>query len=90
MIKRFIERAKTRDPAIEQSLAQLYSDDSRDSSVAAALVDGLEFRETAREGTQAWREYIAREGVQQYRDYYEDAAEEQPFFEYLDNLSNRD
>ena len=33
---------------------------------------------------------MAREGVQQYRDYYEDAAEEQPFFEYLDNLSNRD
>lgn len=33
---------------------------------------------------------MAKEGVQQYRDYYEDAAEEQPFFEYLDNLSNRD
>jgi len=58
--------------------------------MAAKLVDGLEFSETARDGTQAWREYVAREGVQQYRDYYEDASEEQPFFEYLDNLSNRD
>lgn len=33
---------------------------------------------------------MAREGVQQYRDYFEDAVEERPFFEYLDNLSNRD
>ena len=90
MIERFLERSKSRDPAIEQSLAQLYLDDTRDNSMAAKLVDGLEFRETAHEGTQAWREYVAREGVQQYRDYYEDASEEQPFFEYLDNLSNRD
>ena len=90
MIERFVERARTRDPQIEADLAQLYSDDQRDFSIAARLVDGLEFGERAREGTQAWREYIAREGVQQYRDYYEDAVEEQPFFEYLDNLSNRD
>jgi len=33
---------------------------------------------------------MAREGVQQYRDYYEDAEEERSFFEYLDNLTNRD
>ena len=33
---------------------------------------------------------MAREGVQQYRDYYESDEEEQSFFEYLDNLSNRD
>ena len=33
---------------------------------------------------------MAMEGVQQYRDYYEDDAEEQGFFEYLDELPNRD
>lgn len=33
---------------------------------------------------------MAREGVQQYRDYFEDDPEEQSFFEYLDNLPNRD
>ena len=33
---------------------------------------------------------MAKEGVQQYRDYYESDAEEQSFFEYLDNLPNRD
>ena len=90
MISRFLERAKTRDPAIEQNINQLYFDDSRDSSVAAYMVDHENYRETAEDETRAWREYIAKEGVQQYRDYYEDAAEEHGFFEYLDNLSNRD
>jgi hypothetical protein len=33
---------------------------------------------------------MVREGLQQFRDYYEDCAEEQQSFEYLDNLSNRD
>lgn len=33
---------------------------------------------------------MAMEGVQQYRDYFEDDAEEQGFFEYLDELPNRD
>ena len=33
---------------------------------------------------------MVREAVQQYRDYYETDAEEQVFFEYLDNLTNRD
>lgn len=87
---RFMERAKSRDPRIEQSIAQLYFEDSRDSSIAAAMIDPANSRMTAIEETKPWREYMAREGVQQYRDYFEDAAEEQPFFEYLDNLSNRD
>lgn len=30
------------------------------------------------------------EALQQYRDYYEDDGDEQAFFEYLGNLSNRD
>ena len=90
MIERFVERAKTRDPAIEQDLAQLYLNDSRDNSLAALMVDRANYAETAKAGTQAYREYMAREGVQQFRDYYEDAPEEQGFFEYLDNLSNRD
>ena len=90
MVDRFMERAKGRDPAVEQDLNQLYFDDERDNSFAALMVDEKNFRETAVDGTRALREYMAREGVQQYRDYYEDAPEEQPFFEYLDNLTNRD
>jgi hypothetical protein len=30
------------------------------------------------------------ESVQQYKDYYESDGEEQQFFEYLDNYTNRD
>ena len=33
---------------------------------------------------------MVNESVQQYRDYYESDAEEEGFFEYLDNLANRD
>ena len=87
---RFIERAKTRDPAIEQSLDDLYFDDTKATSIAALMVDAENHKDLAVEQTQPWREYMAREGVQQYRDYYEDEPEEQAFFEYLDNLTNRD
>lgn len=90
MVDRFLERAKGRDPAIEQDIASLYFDDSKYNSIAARMIDADNAAETAHAGTQPWREYVAKEGVQQYRDYYEDASEEHPFFEYLDNLSNRD
>lgn len=90
MIDRFLERAKSRDPMIEQDIADLYFRDSKTNSVAAAMVDSDNFVKTAEEETRPWREYMAREGVQQFRDYYEDSPEEQAFFEYLDNLSNRD
>lgn len=33
---------------------------------------------------------MVREGVQQFKDYYESDKEEAEFFEYLENLSNRD
>ena len=54
------------------------------------MIDPHSFKESALLETNSYREYMAREGVQQYRDYYESDAEEQNFFEYLDNLSNRD
>ena len=37
-----------------------------------------------------FREYMVKESLDQYRDYYESDAEEQQFFQYMDNLSNRD
>ena len=40
--------------------------------------------------TRPFREYMVNEAVQQYKDYYESDAEEAQFFEYLDNLPNRD
>jgi len=36
------------------------------------------------------REYMVKEAIEQYRDYYESDGEEQGFFEYLGNVSNRD
>lgn len=36
------------------------------------------------------REYIIQESIQQYKDYYESDREELAFFEYLDNITNRD
>ena len=33
---------------------------------------------------------MVKESLDQYRDYYESDAEEQQFFQYMDNLSNRD
>ena len=39
MVTRMLERAKTRDPVIEQNLDDLYFDDSKSNSLAAAMVD---------------------------------------------------
>jgi len=33
---------------------------------------------------------MVSEAIQQFKDYFEDDASEQSFFEYLDNLPNRD
>jgi hypothetical protein len=87
---RFMERAKLRDSAIEVDLAELYEQDDKDSSFAQAMLDPSKLKATARDVTNAHREYMAREGVQQFRDYYESDKEEVQFGEYLDNLSNRD
>jgi len=90
VIGRFNERAKQRDVSLETDLADLYRLDSKESSLAQAMLDPDNHRATAQEATLGHREYMVREGVQQYRDYYESDAEELSFFEYLDNLSNRD
>ena len=44
----------------------------------------------AEEETRPFREYMVDEAVQQYKDYYESDDEEQPFFQYMDRMSNRD
>ena len=64
LIERFIERAKKRDPALEQDLAELYMNDTKDSSIGTLLADSENFRRTAVEETSSFREYMAREGVQ--------------------------
>jgi len=90
MVTRFMNRAAQRDPALEQNLAALFIDDNRDNSLAQLASNPTNFRETAKDETRVFREYMVDEGVQQYKDYYETDAEEAGFFEHLDNLSNRE
>ena len=61
---RFLERAKTRDPMIEQNIDDLYFDDTKATSMAAMMVDEENYKDLAVEQTQPWREYMAREGAQ--------------------------
>ena len=87
---RFAERARGRNPALEQDLFELYQKDAKELSVAQFMVDPSKFKQTARDETQVMREYMFNESVTQYKDYYETDGEEQSFFEYTENLTNRD
>jgi hypothetical protein len=90
VLARFAERAQVRDPALETDLFALYQQDMKDSSVAQFMLDPSGFKNTAVEKTRVFRDYMVQESLAQYRDYYETDAEEQQFFQYMDNLSNRD
>ena len=90
MLDRFMERAKNRDPVLEQNLTDLLTADARDHSIAQLVNDPSKFRDVATEETRPFREYMVTESIQQYKDYYESDAEENTFFEYLDNFTNRD
>lgn len=54
------------------------------------MLDYEKWDNLAERETNPVREYMAKEAISQYKDYYETDAEEQGFFEYLDNISNRD
>lgn len=88
--RRFIERAKNRDQSLETDLFELYRKDAKETSNAQLFLDPANFKPRAEIETRPFREYMVTESIQQFKDYYESDAEEQPFFEYLDNLSNRD
>jgi hypothetical protein len=91
MIQRFYDRAKQRDPVLEQDMRALLGADGRDSSLAAIMLDPDNAVENSGEReTRPFREYMVKEAIEQYKDYYESDAEEGQFFEYLDNLPNRD
>ena len=90
MRDKMIERAKTRDPMLEQNLSELFASDARDTSLATLALEPERFRMVAEEETRPFREYMVGEAVQQYQDFYETDEEEQPFFEYMGNLTNRD
>jgi hypothetical protein len=90
VLSRFVERAKTRDPVLETDLFELYQQDMKESSIAQFMLDPAAWNKKALDQTRVFREYMVTESLQQYKDFYESDAEEQSFFEYIDNLSNRD
>lgn len=63
LVNRFSERAKNRNPALEANLFELYSKDSKDSSIAQLLIDDSKYNATAIKETAGMREYIIKEGV---------------------------
>lgn len=88
--ERFLERAKNRDKAIEQDLNDLFDADALETTASQFLLNPKDTTLKAQNATRPIREYMVAEAVQQYKDYYESDAEEQGFFEYLDNFPNRD
>ena len=54
------------------------------------MLDPASFKRRAVDDTRVMREYMVKEAITQYNDYYETDGEEQSFFEYLDNITNRD
>jgi hypothetical protein len=90
VISRFMERAENRDPALEQDLFELLSTGQRDYSWAQLVNNPESWNDVAKQETRPFREYMVRESVQQYKDYFESDDEDQGFFEYLENISNRD
>ena len=59
-------------------------------SLGTLVTDPKNYEDLAYEETKPYREYMLNESVQQYKDYFETDDEEQQFFEYLEDLPNRD
>ena len=63
VVDRFYERLAYRDPAITQSLSELYLNDEKHRSMAGFFVEPEKFGDIARDGTSAYREYMVKEGI---------------------------
>ena len=57
-MNRFIERAKTRDPALETNLFDLFKKDAKETSSAQFFLDSDNFNSTAKNETRVFREYM--------------------------------
>lgn len=93
VVKRQLERAKSRDPEVEVNISELMERSDRENSLGVSIHDiahGIDHHDPILEHTHAIRKYMYDEAVQQYKDYYESDQEEQAFFEYLDELPARD
>ena len=64
MVDRMVERAKSRDPILEQNLSELLASDARDNSIPTLASNPSKFREVADEETRPFREYMVNESIQ--------------------------
>lgn len=64
MVKRFFERAETRNPAIETDLYSVFDQNNTNSSLGQLVNDPSKFRDVVREETLPIREYMLDESVQ--------------------------
>jgi len=60
---KFLERAKTRDPVLEQNLSELFASDARDSTLGTFALEPERFRMVAEEETRPFREYMVGEAL---------------------------
>jgi len=63
MVKRFFERAETRNPAIETDLYSVFDQNNTNSSLGQLVNDPSKFRDVVREETLPIREYMLDESV---------------------------
>jgi hypothetical protein len=64
MRSRMLERAKTRDPALEQEISGILTVDQRDNSFATLATNPDQHRDVATEETRLFREYMVNESTQ--------------------------
>lgn len=93
-ISRHLDRAETRDKKVEEDLHEVMREAGWNYSVGGLVENLIKNSDTGKMLTddkmEALRHYALSEGVQQFRDYYESDAEEQEFFQFMDNLPERD
>jgi hypothetical protein len=63
VVSRFLERAKNRDPAIEQNLYDLFATSERDHSWAQLANKPEAWNDVADQETRPFREYMVNESV---------------------------
>lgn len=93
VVSRSLDRAKARNPEIEANLAELMERDDREfghGQQILRLLDGKDIKRLDLEGTKEIRKWMLNESVQQYKDYYESDEEENQFFEYLNEIGDRE
>ena len=92
VIQRYVERAKNRDPKVTaqlgDSIEKYYVENKLPFKFSERIYDKKETN--AVDELMPYMKYVTDEGFQQFKDYYESDQEERPFFEYYNEISERE